>query len=57
MNNEVRVRHKKKGASLKYAYSLLEGTGLTCVMKNRNQLTPSSDIYFVWVYMQPKGSE
>ena len=26
--------HKKKGASLMCAHSLLEGTGLTCVKKN-----------------------
>lgn len=33
-----------------YAYSLLEGTGLTCKMKNRNQLTPPREIYDVNIY-------
>jgi hypothetical protein len=34
----------------RFAYSLLEGTGLTCVMKNRYQLTPSRDIYDGCIY-------
>jgi hypothetical protein len=34
----------------RFAYSRIEGIGLTCIMKNRYQLTPSRDIYGGCIY-------